>query len=71
MFIDIHCHIEDEENVSNIIDDYLRDGVDTVINSGANLKSSILSKELAKNTKVYILPVVFIHLILKNWTKMF
>ena len=51
MFIDIHCHIEDEENVSNIIDDYLRDSVDTVINSGANLKSSILSKELAKKHK--------------------
>ncbi len=54
MFIDIHCHIEDEENVGEIIQNYLRDGVDIVINAGANLKSSILSKELAnKYESVY------------------
>jgi TatD DNase family protein len=56
MFIDIHCHIEDNtaENIDKIVNAYLSDGVKRVINAGANLSSSIKSSELAsKYESVY------------------
>ncbi len=50
MFIDIHCHIDDEkfEDSKSVVNAYIKDGVDTVINAGANIASSVSSFNLSK-----------------------
>lgn len=50
MFIDIHCHIDDEKfnDAKSVVAAYLKDGVDVVINAGANVGSSISSCNLSK-----------------------
>ncbi len=56
MFIDTHCHLHDAkfENVNEIIDNYLRDGVDYVIDMGCCACTSEIGKGLAgKYPSVY------------------
>ncbi len=50
MFIDTHCHLHDEkyENVSEIVDNYLRDGVEISIDMGVNAQTSEKGKALAE-----------------------
>ena len=50
MFIDTHCHLDDEKfsDISQVVSDYLRDGVESVINMGCNLKSSQYGRSLAE-----------------------
>lgn len=50
MYIDTHCHIDDEKFTDKdlIINNYIESGVDFVINSGSDIKSSVLSKALAE-----------------------
>ncbi len=56
MFIDTHCHLNDEkfDNVNEIVDNYVRDGVEIAINMGCDCKSSEMGKTLAeKYASVY------------------
>lgn len=49
MFIDTHCHIDDPKLVDKekVVESYLANGVTRVINMGCDVKSSIVSQELA------------------------
>ncbi len=51
MFIDTHCHLHDSkfENVEEIINNYLRDGVDVAIDMGCCADTSEIGKGLAEN----------------------
>lgn len=49
--IDSHCHLNDEKlciNVKNIVDRYLSDGVEKVVNIGTDIESSILARDQAE-----------------------
>lgn len=50
MFIDTHCHIDDDKLVNKqaVVDNFIRDGVTTVINAGCNIHSSEQGKMLSE-----------------------
>ena len=50
MFIDTHCHLNDDkyQDVDAVIKSYLHDGVDIVINMGCEYQSSEFGKNLAQ-----------------------
>ncbi len=50
MFIDTHCHLDDDKfiDIDEVVDEYLRSGVDIVINAGCNEKSSEAGRVLAQ-----------------------
>lgn len=56
MFIDTHCHLNDEkyENVQNVIDNFIRDGVSIAINMGCSSNSSEFGRDLSeKYNQIY------------------
>ena len=56
MLVDTHCHLDDEKfnDTDAVVNAYLRDGVEAVINMGCSSKSSLKGKELAeKYSSVY------------------
>ncbi len=58
MFIDTHCHLHDEKllDTQKFVDEYLRDGVEIVINAACCAKTSEMGKELSeKYTSVYFM----------------
>ncbi len=50
MFIDTHCHLDDNKlsDTESVVNDYLLSGVDIAINMGCNLNSSEIGQTLAK-----------------------
>ena len=50
MFIDTHCHLDDDKliDTESVVKDYLLSGVDIAINMGCNLASSEKGLELSK-----------------------
>lgn len=50
MFIDTHCHIDDQKivDLDDVVSDYLKDGVDTVINMACNLNSCATGMALSQ-----------------------
>ena len=58
MFIDTHCHIDDDKFVDKqpVVDNFIRDGVEVVINAGCNLRSSENGKRLSEQfDRVYFM----------------
>ena len=58
MFIDTHCHLHDEKlsDTDSVVQEYLRDGVDVVINAACCALTSEKGKELAeKYPSVYFM----------------
>lgn len=53
MFIDTHCHLDDERysSVENVVNTFVRDGVDFAINMGCSYSSSERGKELSEQFK--------------------
>lgn len=50
MFIDTHCHLDDKvfENKVAVVEEYLKENVNHVINVGCDIESSIIAKNLAE-----------------------
>ena len=50
MFIDTHCHLHDDKlcDKDQVVNDYLKDGVQAVINMGCCAKTSLLGRDLAE-----------------------
>ena len=50
MFIDTHAHIHDDKlaDKDKVVENYLRDGVEAVINMGCCAKTSLMGKDLAE-----------------------
>ncbi len=50
MYIDTHCHLDDEifTDRENLVKEYLREGVERVINVGCEEKTSLFAKQLAE-----------------------
>lgn len=50
MFIDTHCHLHDDKLIDKdkVVENYLRDGVEAVINMGCCAKTSLMGKDLAE-----------------------
>ena len=58
MFIDTHCHLHDQKlaDTDMVVNEYLRDGVDTVINAACCALTSEMGKALAeKYPSVYFM----------------
>ena len=56
MFIDTHCHLNDQkfENVEQVVKNFIRDGVDIAINMGCNAESSEFGRDLSeKYNEIY------------------
>lgn len=50
MFIDTHCHIDDDKlsDKRAVVDNFIRDGVDIAVNAGCNVATSENGKSLAE-----------------------
>lgn len=53
MYIDTHCHLDDKAftDIDSTVEKYLRSSVDTVINAGCDLNSSLNGKILSEKYK--------------------
>ncbi len=61
MFIDTHCHLDDDRliNTDEVVKDYQLSGVEVAINMGCNLESSIKGKAFADKYKSIYFAVGF------------
>ena len=50
MYIDTHCHLHDSKftALDAVVNEYLKNGVDTAINMGCCARTSLLGKQLAE-----------------------
>lgn len=54
MFVDTHCHLDDEkfkDKISEVVKEYLRSNVTKVINVGCNAETSVLCSKMAEEHK--------------------